>query len=133
MRVPETIFSGLFSVEQAEFLKVAIDDDGQAVGQLTVFLPSSSAARIRMRTTDDSAGLKLLTEAIATGGGDAPTPILTTGGGGGSGGIGVDRLAHVLWVGLTLFGLSFAYVRRVVHSKWETESLPRCSNDWTNF
>ena len=53
----DQIFSAVFQVEQAEFLKVAIDDDGQAVGQLTVFLPSSSSAQIRMRTTDDSAGL----------------------------------------------------------------------------
>ena len=120
----DQIFSAVFQVEQAEFLKVAIDDEGQAVGQLTVFLPSSSSARIRMRTTDDSAGLKLLTEAIATGGGDSPTPVMTTGSGGSTGGVGVDRLAHVLWVGITLFGLAFSYLRHAVNRKWDTEVKP---------
>ncbi|MEC8381296.1 MAG: hypothetical protein VXZ96_13285 [Myxococcota bacterium] len=123
----DQIYSAQFSVEQAEFLKVAIDDAGNPVGQLTVFLPSSSSARIRMRTTDEASGLKLLTEAIATGGGDAPSPVMTTGSGNSTGNVGVDRLAHVLWVGITLFGLAFTYLRHMVNRKWDTEVKPLLS------
>ena len=44
----------------------------------------------------------------------------------GSGGTAVssDRLAHVLWVILTLFAIAFAYVRTVVSQHWSTEVQP---------
>lgn len=121
-KTSDKIFSGQFSVEQTEFMKVAIDDNGSPIGEMTVFLPSSSSARIRMRTTDDSSGLKLVTEAIATGGGDAPTPVVTSGNGAAS--VGIDRLAHVIWVGLALFGLLFSYVRHTMFTRWENEVVP---------
>ena len=45
--------------------------------------------------------------------------MMTTGSGGSTGGVGVDRLAHVLWVGITLFGLAFSYLRHAVNRKWD--------------
>ena len=35
-----------------------------------------------------------------------------------------DRLAHVLWIVLTLFAIAFAYVRTVVSQHWSSEVKP---------
>ena len=41
-----------------------------------------------------------------------------------TGPISADKLAHVLWVGIALFGIAFSYTRRVVFEKWTEEVRP---------
>ena len=47
-------------------------DQRKPFGEMTVFLPSSSEAKIRLRTVDAKNGLKLLTEAQALSEVDSP-------------------------------------------------------------
>ena len=105
-------------LEREEFVQLKVIDDEQEQGQLTVFLPSTSEAVVWLRSTET--GIKLVTE---------PTQSSTSGTTAtieGSGGTAVtsDRLAHVLWVVLTLFAIAFAYVRTVVSQHWSSEVQP---------
>ncbi len=115
----DAIFVGKLTVGRAEHLRFTLTDAGAPVGEMTVFLPSTSEASIRVRTTGD--GLKLQTEPQALGGADGPT------GGGGSSVGGTDRMAHVLWVGIALFSVAFAYTRSVIERRWTTEIQPLLS------
>ena len=119
----DQIYVGSFVVGRAEHLRFILLDDEASVGEMTVFLPSTSEAAIRVRTTGD--GLKLQTEPQAMGGADGPI----RGGGGaggdeGGGGGGSGRLAHVLWVGIALFSVAFAYTRSVLEKRWAEDIQP---------
>ncbi|MFT5686573.1 MAG: hypothetical protein ACI8RZ_007529 [Myxococcota bacterium] len=111
------IFVGKLTVGRAEHLRFTLQNAGASVGEMTVFLPSTSEASIRVRTTGD--GLKLQTEPQALGGADGPSE-----GGGGSSLGGTDRMAHVLWVGIALFCVAFAYTRGVIERRWTSEIQP---------
>ena len=114
------IYVGKLTVGRAEHLRFSLTDGEQPMGEMTVFLPSTSEASIRVRTTGD--GLKLQTEPVAMGGTDGPSG---GGGGGGSASIGgTDRLSHVLWVGIALFCVAFAHVRSVLERRWVEEVKP---------
>ncbi|MDG1480096.1 MAG: hypothetical protein P8R54_10930 [Myxococcota bacterium] len=119
--IDDGIFVGKLTVGRAEHLRFSLEDAGVAVGEMTVFLPSTSEASIRVRTTGD--GLKLQTEPQALGGADGPMD----GGGGGGGLGGTDRMAHVLWIGIALFCVAFAYTRRALEQRWTTEIKPLLS------
>lgn len=115
------IYVGQLTVGRAEHLRFTLTDAELPMGEMTVFLPSTSEASIRVRTTGD--GLKLQTEPVAMGGTDGPA----AGGGGGASIGGTDRLAHVLWVGIALFCIAFAHVRSVLERHWVGEVKPLMS------
>ena len=87
---------------------------------MTVFLPSSSEAKIRLRTVDAKNGLNLLTEAQALSEVDSPDLGESTQQGGSS----EKRLVHILWVSIVLFSLFFAYVRSVIYRTWKEDIHP---------
>ena len=87
---------------------------------MTVFLPSSSDAKIRLRTIDAKNGIKLLTEAQALSEVDSPS----MGTSAQEGGKVEKRLVHILWVTIVLFALFFAYVRSVVYQTWKSDIKP---------
>lgn len=105
-------------LEREEFVQLKVIDDEQEQGQLTVFLPSTSEAVVWLRSTET--GIKLVTEPTQSSTSSTTSTIE------GSGGTAVtsDRLAHVLWVVLTLFAIAFAYVRTVVSRHWSSEVQP---------
>jgi len=105
-------------LEREEFVQLKVIDDEQEQGQLTVFLPSTSEAVVWLRSTET--GIKLVTEPTQSSTSSTTSTIE------GSGGTAVtsDRLAHVLWVVLTLFAIAFAYVRTVVYQHWSSEVQP---------
>lgn len=105
-------------LEREEFVQLKVIDDEQEQGQLTVFLPSTSEAVVWLRSTET--GIKLVTEPTQSSTSSTTSTIE------GSGGTAVtsDRLAHVLWVVLTLFAVAFAYVRTVVSQHWSSEVQP---------
>jgi hypothetical protein len=103
-------------IARSEYAQVIISDKGQEQGQLRVFLPSTAESVVWLRTSDN--GVKLLSEPTSTTANSSPTEM------GATGQASVDRLAHVLWVGIALFGIAFAYVRRVVFEKWTQEIKP---------
>ena len=107
-------------ISRSEYAQIMISDQDQEQGTLRVFLPSTSEAVVWLRTAET--GVKLISEPTPTKATVSPT------GGGGSGSgvtqVSADKLAHVLWVGIALFAIGFAYVRRVVHEKWELEIKP---------
>lgn len=116
----DQVYSASFVVGRAEYLQLAVEDRGKPFGEMTVFLPSSSEAKIRLRTIDAKNGVKLLTEAQALSEIDAPDLMESTQEGGGS----EKRLVHILWVAIVLFSLFFAYVRSVVYRTWSEEIRP---------
>ena len=103
-------------IARSEYAQVIISDRGQEQGQLRVFLPSTAESVVWLRTSDN--GVKLLSEPTSTTANSSPTEMSATGQ------ASADRLAHVLWVGIALFGIAFAYVRRVVFEKWREEIKP---------
>ncbi len=106
-------------LEREEFVQLKVIDAESEQGQLTVFLPSTSEAVVWLRSTET--GIKLVTEPTqsSTSGGTA-----TVEGSAGGTAVSSDRLAHVLWVVLTLFAIVFAYVRTVVQQRWSDEVQP---------
>ena len=105
-------------LEREEFVQLKVIDGDAQQGQLTVFLPSTSEAVVWLRSTET--GIKLVTEPTQSGSSDTST---STDVGGGSA-VTSDRLAHVLWVMITLFAIGFAYVRTVVQERWKQEISP---------
>ena len=116
----DQVYSASFVVGRAEYLQIAVEDRGKPFGEMTVFLPSSSEAKIRLRTIDAKNGLKLLTEAQSLSEIEAPNLSESTQEGGGS----EKRLVHILWVTIVLFSLFFAYIRSVVYRTWSEEIRP---------
>jgi len=110
------LYLSRFSVSRDEYMDISIWDKGIKKGALSVFLPSSNTATIRLRTTDDEAGLKLLSEPQSQGQIDSPGAASAEGG--------VDRLAHVLWVAILLFAVAFAARRDAMSARWEREVAP---------
>ena len=109
-----------------EFVQLKVIDEEQEQGQLTVFLPSTSEAVVWLRSTET--GIKLVTEPTQS----STSSTTTTVEGNGGTAVSSDRLAHVLWVVLTLFAIAFAYVRTVIAaalvdrsstSAWSDEGL----------
>ena len=104
-------------IGREEFVEMQVLDDAIDQGKLTVFLPSTSEAVVWLRTTEN--GVKLVTE---------PTQS-TTGGTTATGNsqentVSSDKLAHVLWVMIGLFGLLFVYIRTVIEHYWHGEVQP---------
>lgn len=122
----DDIFAAELSVFRAQYLGFAIEVDGEALGELSVFLPSTSEALVRVRTAEGEAGLELLTEPTALGSADAPaaggpsgaSPAVGSGGGGG------DRFVHVLWILIGMAAVGFTWLRRVVARTWTEELRP---------
>ena len=83
-------------LEREEFVQLQVIDDSVEQGQLTVFLPSTSEAVVWLRSTES--GIKLVTEPTQ---GSTGTSSVTTDTSSGTG-ITSDRLAHVLWVMMTI-------------------------------
>jgi hypothetical protein len=105
-------------LEREEFVQLKVIDEEQEQGQLTVFLPSTSEAVVWLRSTET--GIKLVTEPTQSGSSNTTTSTESSGGTA----LSSDRLAHVLWVVLTLFAIAFAYVRTVVSRHWSDEVQP---------
>ena len=116
----DQVYTASFLVGRAEYLQIAVEDRGKPFGEMTVFLPSSSEAKIRLRTVDAKNGLKLLTEAQALSEVDSPDLGESTQ----QGGTSEKRLVHILWVSIVLFSLFFAYVRSVIYRTWTEEIHP---------
>ena len=116
----DQVYTASFLVSRAEYLQIAVEDKGKPFGEMTVFLPSSSEAKIRLRTVDAKNGLKLLTEAQALSEVDSPSLGVTAQEGGGS----ERKLVHILWVSIILFALFFAYVRSVIYQSWTSDIQP---------
>ena len=116
----DQVYTASFLVGRAEYLQIAVEDRGKPFGEMTVFLPSSSEAKIRLRTVDAKNGLKLLTEAQALSEVDSPDLGESTQQGGSS----EKRLVHILWVSIILFSLFFAYVRSVIYRTWKEDIHP---------
>lgn len=105
-------------LEREEFVQLKVIDDSVEQGQLTVFLPSTSEAVVWLRSTES--GIKLVTEPTQ---GNTGTNSVTTETSGGTS-ITSDRLAHVLWVMMTLFAIGFAYVRTLLQQRWAEDVSP---------
>ena len=105
-------------LERDEFVQLKVIDEEQEQGQLTVFLPSTSEAVVWLRSTEN--GIKLVTEPTQGSTSSTSTTVEVSGGTA----VTNDRLAHVLWIVLTLFAIAFAYVRTVVSQHWSSEVKP---------
>ena len=105
-------------LERDEFVQLKVIDGEQEQGQLTVFLPSTSEAEVWLRSTDS--GIKLVTEPTQSSG-TTTTAIIESGG---ATSVTSDRLAHVLWVMITLFAIGFAYIRTVLQKRWHSDVQP---------
>ena len=105
-------------IARSEYAQIMISDQDKEQGQLRVFLPSTSESVVWLRTSEN--GVKLLSEPTSTTGNTSPTEM----GVAATGPISADKLAHVLWVGIALFGIAFSYTRRVVFEKWTEEVRP---------
>jgi hypothetical protein len=101
-------------IERDEFVQIMIVDGEEKVGQLTIFLPSTSEAVVRVRTSEN--GIKMMTEpqsGAKTDDGASSSPASSS-----------NTLVHVLWVAIALFALAFAYIRNVVYRYWTDEFKP---------
>lgn len=121
----DRVYAAQLEVARAQYLGFTLmtgGDDSAPLGELSVFLPSSSEALVRLRTTESAAGLELQTEPTALGSTEAPAQsgASTAGGSGG----GSDHFVHVLWVLIGLAAVGFSYVRRVVSTEWAKEVRP---------
>ena len=116
--IQDKIWSISTTVFREEFVEISVVDeqDGETVeqGKLTVFLPSTSESTVWLRSTE--AGIKLGSEPTQN---TVSTPSTSTTVGS------VDKLAHVLWVLITLFVLCATYLRRVVFRYWTEYIDPR--------
>ena len=117
----DQLWMAVVEVARSQYLSLEVEDRGQEVGKLSVFLPSSSEAEVRAQTVEGAEGLRLVTEPTGTGTTDDPSA--GTSAAAASGGAG-GQLAHVLWVGIALFAMAFAYVRNVVAHTWSAEVQP---------
>jgi hypothetical protein len=115
----DTPGDGIYAVEletqRAEYLTLRLEDAGEDVGSLAVFLPSTREAIIRLRTIEGSPGIELSVE---------PLPLAGTDGPGAGGPAGASRLARVLWVAIVLFAIAFGYLRLVLWRIWKEELEP---------
>lgn len=118
----DNLWLGTAEVARSQYLTLEVRDAGGSVGSLSVFLPSSSEAEIRVQTVEGAEGLRLVTEPTGTSTTDDPTTgtAASSGAGGAAGG----RLAHVLWVGIALFAMGFSYLRSVVARQYADEVQP---------
>ena len=105
-------------LERDEFVQLKVIDEEQEQGLLTVFLPSTSEAVVWLRSTEN--GIKLVTEPTQGSTSSTTTTVEVSGGTA----VTNDRLAHVLWIVLTLFAIAFTYVRTVVSQHWSSEVKP---------
>lgn len=105
-------------IARSEYAQIMISDQAEEQGKLRVFLPSTSEAVVWLRSSEN--GVKLISEPTPTKATVSPTGTGT----GSSTQVSADKLAHVLWVGIALFAIGFAYLRRVVHERWEQEVSP---------
>jgi hypothetical protein len=112
------IYAAILLAKREEYLTIKLEDGGEAVGSLTVFLPSTREAVIRLRTADGTPGIELSAEPLPLAGTDSPQ-----GEGGGPLG-GGGRLAHVVWVAIVLFAIAFGYLRLVLWRIWREELEP---------
>ena len=116
--IQDKIWSISTTVFREEFVEISVVDEqgGEIVeqGKLTVFLPSTSESTVWLRSTET--GIKLGSEPTQN---TASTPSTSTTPGS------VDKLAHVLWIVITLFVLGFTYVRTVVFRYWTEYIDPR--------
>ena len=119
-KASDQVYSASFVVGRAEYLQVAIEDRGKPFGEMTAFLPSSSEAKIRLRTVNSKNGVKLLTEAQALKEVDSPD----LGSSAEEVSVSEKKLVHILWVMVILFSLFFAYIRAVVYRTWKEEIRP---------
>ena len=113
----DRIFVAKAIIEREEFVQMMLVDGEETVGQLTIFLPSTSEAVVRIRTSEN--GIKMTTEPQSSQGASGGSTTTSTVA------VSSDALAHVLWVAIALFALAFGYVRQVVQRYWTTEIFPR--------
>ncbi len=106
-------------LEREEFVQLKVIDGEQEQGKLTVFLPSTSEAVVWLRSTET--GIKLVTEPTQSASNSDVSSVDSNVGGSS---LTSDRLAHVLWVMIALFGIAFAYVRTLIQQRWSTEVQP---------
>ncbi len=118
----DNLWLGTVEVARSQYLTLEVRDAGGSVGSLSVFLPSSSEAEIRVQTVEGSEGLRLVTE--PTGTSTTDDPATGTGSTSSAGGVTGGRLAHVLWVGIALFAMAFSYLRSVMARQYAEEVQP---------
>lgn len=116
----DQIYHAYLTVTRAQYLGFHVVDGSEVVGRLSVFLPSSSEALVRVATTTAAAGLELKTEPTATGSTDSPSAGVSSASSGGGDG----RLVHVLWVLIGLCAVGFGWLRHVVAREWRDEVRP---------
>lgn len=107
-------------VRRTQKLELRVEDGGTTLGPLAAFLPSSDTAGLRVRTTEESPGLSLTSEASATSGGAASGSVAAAAGGGEDD----ARIARVLWVAIVLFAVAFGYTRNVLFRRYTDEVKP---------
>ncbi|RME26097.1 MAG: hypothetical protein D6798_07325 [Deltaproteobacteria bacterium] len=113
------IYVGDLVVQRTQYLRFEVADGDDPLGELTVFLPSTGQAEVRMRSTEGEPGIELAVEPTAQGANEGPAS-----GGGSASVVVVDRLAHVVWVGVALFAIAFAWLRSVLWKAWTDEVRP---------
>ena len=121
--VADAIWMGDVVVRRTQYLTFSVQEKEAPLADLTVFLPSTGQAAVSLRTTEGDPAVELSAEPVATGGTQGPEAAPASGGGGGSS-VDVDRLSYVLWTGVAMFAIAFAYVRAVVWRAWREEVRP---------
>jgi len=116
----DRIYLAELVVQRTQYLSFVVTDGDEALGELTVFLPSTGQAAVSMRSTEGDPGVELAVEPTATGANEGPA----TASGGGATAADGDRLAHVVWVGVALFAIAFAWLRTVLWRAWTDELRP---------
>lgn len=120
--VADGIYMGEVVVQRTQYLTFSVLDGDDQLAELTVFLPSTGQAAISLRTNDGDPPVELAAEPAATGGTDGPGGGPSGGGGGGA--VTADRVSHVLWAGVALFAIAFAWLRTVLWRLWTEEIRP---------
>lgn len=105
-------------ISRSEYAQIMISDQDKEQGKLRVFLPSTSESIVWLRTAEN--GVKLLSEPTPESSNSSPQETSSSG----TTQLSTDRLAHVLWVGIALFAIGFAYFRSVVFERWTGEVQP---------
>lgn len=117
----DELWFGVVEVARSQYLTLEVRDRTGSVGSLSVFLPSSSEAEVRVQTVEGDEGLRLVTEPTTASTDDPATGTAAEGSTASGGG---GRLAHVVWVGIALFAMAFTYVRTVVARQYSDEVQP---------